>query len=206
MRHFGVLFLLSILLSPACKKAIEKQEEPATEISESLHPFLFENGSYWVYKNNSSNSLDSMIVTSISRDSFQIGPSVPGQGPSGYQEVYTINYTTFPDLITSKEELLGYVITKGHTAGGYTLLSSKTKGDSSLNAKISDILDTLTIENQTYYNVVKMEISADRYIFNDYNYYYVDSIGVVKKEMIVDDSITDTWSLIRTNSALLDEI
>lgn len=205
MRQIIVYPLLLTLFFISCEKDVEDNDvnTSASKISQSLHPFLFDKGSYWIYRNVNSGVEDSMTVTNLTRDSFQLGPSGPGQGPQGDEEFFTINYLTYPDMKASKEELLGYVITRGHTSGGYTLLSSKRKGDTSLNATILDILDSLKVENYTYYDVVKMKISADQYISNDYNFYYVDNIGVIKKELVENDSITDTWNLLRYETVML---
>ena len=93
-------------------------------------------------------------------------------------------------------------ISRGLINGGFTLLSSKMKGDKRLNAEITEILNSLKVEETTYYNVVKMKISKDNYIKNDCVFYYVDSIGIVKKEFMSNNKVTNTSNLLRYKTNL----
>jgi hypothetical protein len=101
------------------------------------------------------------------------------------------------------EYLIGYVISRWLTNGGFTLLSSKIKGDSSSNAEIANVFDSLKINGISYKKVVKMKIYKDNYIDNNYFLYYVDSIGIVKKQTRVNDSAIDTWNLVRYKTKML---
>jgi hypothetical protein len=95
------------------------------------------------------------------------------------------------------------VISQGLYSGGFVLLSSKKIGDISQNAEILDVLDSLTIENRTYKTVVKMKVSQDEYIAQNYQLYYVDSIGVIKKEIMDNGTVRETWNLLRFRTNLL---
>jgi len=141
---------------------------------------------------------------SIVKDTFAIGPSGPGQGYSGYQKFYTIQYRSTFTNQTFEEDLIGYLIRKGHGNGGFVLLTSKSIGDKNLNAEIIDILDSLTIESKTYKEVIKMKILADQYISQNYYLYYTDSIGLIKKELVVNNVVSETWNLSAFNTILLE--
>lgn len=197
MRILMTILLVTILFA-GCKKDEEATTVPHHgKISSSLYPFLFNTGSYWVYKDTITNSLDSTILTNITRGTFSLSPTMPGQGSQGDEEYFNLNYLSYPTNNIYSEEIFGSIISRGHTSGGITYISTKTIGDSIYNAKIENIIDTLNIEGQSYYNVIKMRIQADSYISSNYNFYYVESIGIIKKETITGETVTNTWNLLR---------
>ena len=192
-----LLFIVLLIFLNACSK--EKEQDSAvheSKISASLYPFLFKKDSYWIYENQSSRQLDSVVVMSLCRDKFTNGPTSPGQGPNGQTEFFNINYesSVFGNY---DEQLVGYIISKGSIYGGYIYLSSYKLGDETKNAKLTNIYDSLSVNGILYSRVVKMENSKDQFLPTDMNLYYVDSIGVIKKELLVNDTITETWNLLR---------
>ena len=197
-----VLILITISLFSCSKDAnFDTTSHLVSSISSSLYPFLFKKGSYWVYENQNTGQLDSVVVNSVTKDTVSLSPLGPGQGARGEEEYYNINYWSSVNG-SYDEQLVGYVISKGLVSGGYLYLSSHKIGDESLNAKLTAIYDTLTIEDNLYRNVVKMEDSKDLYLSTDMNLYYVDSVGLVKKEIISNDTIVETWNLIRYSVSL----
>ena len=134
-----VIILITIVLFSGCKKDSEVTR-PYThgKISANLYPFLFNNGSYWVYRDTISSNIDSTTLTHITKSTFEVGPSGPGQGSSGDEEYFQISYLSFPTNFQYSEELLGEVISRGNTDGGYTLLSNKHKGDKKKEATYND--------------------------------------------------------------------
>ena len=195
------MFFLILLIG--CHKESEDRNYFHGKISESLHPFLFDTGSYWIYKRSNSSIPDSTVVKSISKNTFIVGPMGPGQGDQGDEEYYNIHYLSFPANNVYDEQLLGYVISRGLYYGGCVLLSSKKVGDKGLNAEILEVLDSLTVENKIYKTVVKMKVNQDKYIDQNYQLYYVDSIGVIKKEIMGNGTVTETWNLLRFRTKLL---
>jgi hypothetical protein len=196
------IFLFLAISFLGCTKEEGKKIIPTYSISKSLYPYLFSQGSFWVYMKTNSNDLDYISVISISRDYFYVPPSTPGQGIRAYEEFYTIRYssslTGFYD-----EQLFGYVISRGLYNGGFVFLSGKTIGDKRMNAELTDVIDTLTVEHKMYKQVTKMKIKSDQYIVGNFNLYYADSVGIVRKEKTENDSITETWNLIEFNTALV---
>src|SRR4051812_33282400 len=85
-----VLFILFLFLfAESCKKVTNNEstyEYKHGKISSSLYPYLFNAGSYWVYKDTANGNLDSVALTDIQRTTFIIGPSQPGQGAKGDEE------------------------------------------------------------------------------------------------------------------------
>jgi hypothetical protein len=196
------MMFFAIMLD-GCHKESEDKDYFHRKISESLHPFLFDTGSYWIYNKSNTSITDSTVVKSITKNTFIVGPMGPGQGDQGDEEYYNIQYMSFPANNVYNEQLLGYVISRGLFSGGFVLLSSKKIGDKSQNAEILDVLDSLTIENKTYFTVVKMKVSQDEYVDQNYLLYYVDSIGVIKKEIMDNGTVTETWNLLRFMTKLL---
>ena len=47
-----------------------------------------------------------------------------------------------------------------------------------------------------------MRLNKANYLESDLNLYYADSVGVVKKEIIKNNLISETWSLINYNVSL----
>jgi hypothetical protein len=197
-----LILVFSIILT-GCHKESENTDYFHRKISQSLHPFLFDKGSYWIYKKSNSSIPDCTVVKSITKNTFIVGPMGPGQGDQGDEEYYNIQYKSFPANNVYNEQLLGYVISRGLYNGGCVFLSSKKIGDKGLNAEILDVLDSLTIENKTYKTVVKMKVNQDKYIDQNYQLYYVDSIGVIKKEIMNNGTVTETLNLVRFRTILL---
>jgi len=200
------LFIISLVLGiTSCKKDKVNESKTLThgKISQDLYPYLFDANSYWVYKKINSTTLDSINVKSIKRDTLEIGPIVPGQGPQGDEEIYRISYVSSLTNTSFEEQLLGSVITRGEFSGGMIYISSKKVGDESSTVKIINVFDTLTVETKKYKNVVKVKVTKDVFIDKNYFLYYVDSIGIVKKEILTNDNVSETWNLLRSNIKLL---
>lgn len=199
-----ILLLIIISVFSSCKKEDETTSNPYVyyKIKQSLHPFLFDYGSYWIYKDTITGNMDSISLISITKNNVSIKPSVPRQGPQGEHEYFNIQYLSFPSNQIIEEQLMSDFISRGLINGGFTLLSSKMKGDKRLNAEITEILNSLKVEETTYYNVVKMKISKDYYINNDCFYYYVDSIGIIKKEITSNNKVVNTLNLLRYKTNL----
>ena len=199
---FKLLHLLIIVTCiVSCNKDEHREPLPHYKICECLYPYLFDLGSYWIYKNETSNITDSIAVENISKDVFTLGPTVPGQGPQGILDFVKIDYSSSNNSEYYSEDLFANEISRGLLKGGFVFLSGKV-GDSVLNVKVEEILDTLSVENKIYRNVAIMKIKADNYIHDDCKFYYVDNIGIVKKEIFIGDSMTVTWNLLRCKTFL----
>jgi hypothetical protein len=199
-----VLTILSVMwIFSTCKKEeVNPTISNHGKISSNLRAFLFETGSYWIYKDSITNSLDSTIVTSITKDKYVVLPSISGQGSPGDEEYYKINYLSFPTNSIYSEEIIGSIISQGHIHSGVTYIASKKGGETIYNAQIETVLDSFSVEGSQYHNVIKMRIQADNYISSNYNFYYVDSIGIIKKEKRIGETVSETWNLLRYNTTI----
>jgi len=196
-RMFFTTILCSILIF-SCEP--EGDTIPTTGIDKGLYPFLFDTGSYWVYKDSVTGSLDSTIVTSIDRKTI-LTPTVPGGKPktNSKTELFEIRYVSYPTNTKSFNMLIGRVISEYDWWTGYRYLSGKQIGDESDYAKINNVIDVLNVEGNEYKDVVKMRI---RHQYDSSYLYYVDGVGLIKKQKIIRDTITETSNLLRYNTIL----
>lgn len=161
-------------------------------VAESLYPMLFDKGSYWIYKNLETNNIDTVVLIEIQMDT--IGPFNIGKGYTKTEQVYNLNYSS-KVLGEYQEQYIGYVISMRPLGGGFVYLSSHQIGDFSNNAKITAIHDSLIIDGKTFKNIVELDIQKAPFIDHNMNRYYVDSIGLVKKEIKEGNIIQETWEL-----------
>lgn len=194
---FFILIALSIVLS-SCKEEEEYGGiDNVSRISENLYPLLFDTVSNWKYKNTENGIVDSLVLIANKIDTT--AKRNIGKGYTNSDQVYLLTYSSeiFGEYT---EQYIGYVIKSGfdlsrYNYHNYVYLSSFKVGDARSNATIAAIYDSLIVLNKTYYNVVKMDISKDTFIHKDMNLYYVDSIGVIKKEIKEENNIIETWEL-----------
>ena len=67
---------------------------------------------------------------------------------------------------------------------------------------LDKIFDSLVIADQTYYNVVKMDISIDEYIKMEMNLFFADSTGIIRKEIRNGINVIETYDLIESSVLL----
>ena len=82
-----MILFIGLMVCPACKEE-EENTYFQHKISRDLYPLLFDEGSYWIYKNTDTSVVDSVVLTKVRIDTVAHGPSGPGQGSPGEEEVY----------------------------------------------------------------------------------------------------------------------
>jgi hypothetical protein len=192
----AVIVIALAILMTGCNKDEEKSE--LVKIDRTLYPFLFDQGTHWIYEKVNSDPTDTVTVIrdSINVESITRDTLYPAGEARSY-EYYTIKYFSSLTDSVPDEQLIGYVISRGLNSGGFLLLSSKKKGDKSMNAEIVNVSEEMKVENVVYKQVVKMKVLKDQYINDNYFFYYVDRVGIIKKEKVVNDTIRETWNLKR---------
>jgi hypothetical protein len=163
------------------------------DISESLQPLLFSPGSRWVYQCEETGEIDTVYLAQIDMDT--LGPYAEENNYTASQQVY---YLRFQSSLFGAftEEYVGYVITLGTVRGGYIYLAGKSPGETTMNATVAAIHDSLTVKEQVYHHVVEMSIKTDAYIKRKMNLYFADSVGMIKQEIVKNHIINETWVLI----------
>ena len=191
-----LVYIFPLLSFWGCKKEEIKGGSHLYKLDENLYPMLFDKDSYWIYKNMDTNIIDSISLTEVTIDTTEyinIG--------HGFTERFQTFNLRYRSSITGEysELYLGWTIRSESEDGGYIYLSSFHIGDSLRNARISNIYDSILVGEKIYYDVVEMNIKKDKYIDNDMNLFWADSIGVLKKEIKENNYIQSTWSLMYYN-------
>jgi hypothetical protein len=113
--------------------------------------------------------------------------------------MFEIRYVSYPTNTKFFNILIGGVISEYEWWSGCVYLSGKQIGLESERAKINKVLDVLSVEGNEYHDVVQMRIRHP----NDSSYlYYADGVGLIKKQKIIRDTITETSNLLRYNTIL----
>ena len=207
LRHTKSLLMMlfiSLLMCAGCKK--DEDTYFHHKISENLYPLLFNEGSYWIYNNTDTSLFDTVVLTSVEIDTVVYGPSGPGQGSPGEEQVYVLFYTSSQFGAyqrTLREDYISRSWMVGGEPIGVEYLSSHNIGDELMSAKIADIHDSYVVNGESYANVVKMDIKNYGGNFTgDMNLYYVDYVGIIKKIFIKDDDTVEVWELLEYNVTL----
>ena len=195
-----MMLFIGLMVCAGCK-----DEEENTyfhhKISESLYPLLFNEGSYWIYNNTDTTLFDTIVLTKVEIDTLVYGPSGPGQGSPGEEQVYVLSYTS-SQFGAYQRTLREDYISRGWMVGGEPIgveyLSSHQIGDELLSAKIADIYNSFVVNGESYADVVKMDVINYGGNFpGDMNIYYVDYVGIIKKVIAKTDNTTETWELLK---------
>lgn len=174
-------------------------------ISSNLYDYLFYEGSFWVYEQEETNTIDSLIVTEVIHG---FNPEVWVHGEFVMEEVeyYQMFYESITLDYQTWDQFIGYVIVREGVDWGnngqYIFLSSYQIGDESGGAKIVDTMDTFSINSLEFYDVTKIFIESN-YIEDSKptHYYYSKDVGIIRKEILSLDTtqILEAWNLINWN-------
>lgn len=195
-------FLIAVVFFSCTKQNDDDEYTPIeSEISKSLEPYLFEVGSYWIYKEQTTEKFDTLTLISVSRERYAWDASSPGQGPDAYDNYYDLTYNSNING-ASTVSLFNEFITKDFIDGSILFMTKNVDESYFPNAKrLGDTL-ILNINNITYNKVIKMQIEKDQGIDDDMNLYYKDSIGIIRKEIRLNSAITETWDLVKDSVVL----
>jgi hypothetical protein len=200
------LLLLGLIFLCSCKKDAPPDIH-YSYLQESLHPYMFKIGSYWVYENDSTGLLDSVIVTDTKKGFFTTPPLGPGTPSNEKIEYYKISLFSFLNAQNYTDFLSADLITRNGNEspefGQPILLSGRAIGSHVSGAYVFDVIDSLDVNAESFFNVIQMKIVSDEqqeFIFeNNTHLYYQDHIGLIKREIGLGDGQFESWSLIRWN-------
>jgi hypothetical protein len=179
-------------------------------IHHSINSYQFKGSSYWVYQNDATNQIDSQWVAYAGNtDSLGEYPSKCSGGTfvheyhirvqrslTGQHFDYSIiGATLYQDTTSSPYQ---------NHAGKYIFNSMNTSHPESGYEQL-EIIPSLTLNGNTIQNVKKIRIkhldptSSVPYPYNlsyhDLHYYFADSIGLVKWEVIDGSTVLESWSI-----------
>lgn len=212
------LFLISVsfLLSACSKDEVQPNSSGGgygytlpefNYISYSIQPYKFLQGTYWIYENDSTGALDSIVVDSARSGSFESTPSVHGSTGSTFTETYTMYLQNYTSPEQFDVTLMTNYIYRNYSGDwsnfqGQPVFGSEP-GTSKDGMTVLPIYPTYTVGGATYSLVKKMQIiAADQSLpefSNDTYLYYSDSVGLIKKETQLSTTNIESWSLKRCN-------
>lgn len=196
-----LIFSLFILIIISCKKKSDNPESSCSSndwdyqyIDGPLNDFFFKEGSYWIYKNDSLNSLDSVI---LKKTESGCEPVYYYQGRGTNWQYYTLFYYSYPSGTHYYDMIEGEVMMRNRHPSQYVAYQGwilYSTLDTSLSYWLPKHLDSLKVGNHTFYNV---QLSKNLFGANDNtDIYTADKIGIIKK-VDKNSSSEKVWNLIR---------
>lgn len=224
MKKICLLILFVGTLLHSCKK--EEDEKPNyysphvglvvysyDSISSYSSPYKFKTDSYWVYENDSTFALDSVVVDSISTD-FYISSPIFYDGNGVMQSIKTEFYKMyFHHYGTSQlynQTLMTDYLVRNYSGDYYSSIlgqniyaTNSPIGTTSNGMTIIAKYLSMNIGINTFSNVDEVKIIAADQSFPEFLYdtylYYCDSVGLIKKETELSPGNIESWSLKRWN-------
>ena len=202
MRTFIYLFFFLFVASfVSCKK-----ESPHYTISDGMKQFfVYQKGSYWIYKNDSTNSTDSTYVNNVIY-------STQGIGDDG-RHLYSFDLISlyFTSQILSNyiignicEETLPKLMIEDNN--GFDIVAyiegliPNQKANTNCGSPSGDILyeefPSITINSVTYSNIVHTTVATQNNS-QKYSFYFAKNIGLIQYQYTENNTIQDSWSLKR---------
>jgi hypothetical protein len=173
----------------------------------SILPYKFKAGSYWVYQNDSTLALDSILVDSVSAGFVITVPSVHGSTDQTESEFFKMNIHDFGNSMYYNECLMSKKIIRNfggdyfHFYGQATYMSNSSLGTSYHGIEIIAKFVTTTVNGNSYNYVDEVKITAaNQYqpeFTSDTYLYYTNTVGLIKKEFVIGPGNMESWSLIR---------
>ena len=205
IKYYFCCSLLGVLMLTSCNKGEAPAEITYNYLSADIIPFMFKAGSYWIYENDSTAVLDSVVVTSTKQGFFTQPPMTPGTPTNIEIEYFKVNLHSYLTSSDYNDFLFERLITRNGNEspnfGQPIFLSKYSIGFKTYGAQVWDNIDSLSINGIFFYNVEEMKIIHDeqhQFVFsNDTYLYYQDSIGLVKKVIDLGSGNFDSWSLKR---------
>ncbi len=185
---FTAIILLLIL---SCRKDESTCKKNYFTIHPELAPYLFDVGSYWIYKDSTSSLTDSSSVLSagIYKRYSPGGPSDDCPDEIQYFAISYYNFTTQANDIENIE--LQYISRNYKTIYRIDTAYFNTP-------KLIATFSSLQVENTIYNNVKEFQVARpDGYI----NYYSANFVGIIKQTSKINGLIT-TSNLLRHKAVM----
>ena len=174
MKYILPVFVLFFLVFSSCQK--EEDAEPRTNpaiplthynyLAESISPYKFKTGSYWIYENDSTGVLDSLVVDSISPGFFEAIPSVHGTSGSTMTEFYKMYFHHYPTSQQYNQTLMTKYLVRNYSGDWSNFLgqsiyaANSPVGTSNNGMTIIAKLLSMNVGINTFSNVDQVQIIA----------------------------------------------
>jgi hypothetical protein len=184
-----ILTLASVFLGFSCE---EQGAEGPNHIPLNATQFKFLEGSYWVYRNDSTGVEDSVYVDSIADGEEPVGSDLMAYHlmhfshfPSGdeHREILFLNYYSRARLDTLWSDYLTMYVVNGvlHSSIPHELIANYTVADHSF----ADVIHT-TVDSSSYFP-------------GQTEFYFSDSVGIIKRETLLSSGYRESFSVVRWN-------
>lgn len=189
MKNLLAISLLLMIAFTSCKDDEgEYGPIPFEPVDSQMEPYFFETGSYWLYE-GSNGSSDSTYVHNWTRGTHFLRPTHPGQGSSGELEYFELQFgSTLNGNYT--EDIFSDLISENLYFDGFLYFGSKRVGDSRGNASLAEVHESFIVGTHTFSNVTEMHVSQDGSIPMQMHLFYADSVGLVRKDIIIPNDTT----------------
>jgi hypothetical protein len=179
-------------------------------IHPSLDSYLFKTGSYWVYENDVTNQIDSQWVANAGNTDFT--GEYPSKCSSGtFVHEYRIHVQRSLNGQKMDFSIIGGTLYQDTSTSIYQRHAGKYIFNN-LNSSYPEsgyeqleIIPSMTLNGNTIQNVKKIRLKhldptpSIPYQYNlsdhDLYYYFADSIGLVKWEVVDGSTILESWSI-----------
>lgn len=214
MKNILPAFVFILVIMSSCKKEQDTIPQAATTpvdvnryIDENIYPYKFKQGTYWVYQNDSTGILDSLFTDSVSTGFFVSTPGVHGAG-SIETEYYKMHIHDVSASLYFNQMLHSNVMSKnfsGDWSNGFhgqpVYQSNSAVGEGYSGMMIYAKFLSMTVNSHTFDHVDEVKITAaeqpDPQFDHDTYLYYCDSVGLIKKEIVLAPGNIESWSLKR---------
>lgn len=217
MKRILPIAAFMILLVSACRKEEDPEPQPSPTsptthfnyLSESVTPYKYKAGSYWIYENDSTGLTDSITVDSVLTGFFESIPNVHGTTGSTYTEFYKMYFHDFGTSEQYNQTLMNYFLVRNYSGNwsnfyGQSIYAANSPiGTTNNGMTIIAKFLSMNIGINTFNNVDKVQIIAADQFCPEFSYdtyfHYCDSVGLIKKETELSPGNIESWSLKRWN-------
>jgi len=192
------LFLTVILLVTGCKKE-ETEHRWTSNIDPRMRSFIFQHGSYWIFKNDSLNKTDCTYVSDVFHGYHDIGY---GQNRVISYEFYEIDFVH--DITQNSYGKYRTRIEGPCMFRNWKAFYPRTTGDVLYIVDTTYIywlcpgfyqIDSLTINNEIFYDVQRCQI-------NNITFYTALNVGLVREVITDSNNHSVVWNLLRYRTIL----
>lgn len=173
---------------------------PVVYIDNAYESLKFKEHSYWIYKNISSNEIDSLVLTK-SDSGFYWNPP-PIHGSSGTKrEFYKMTIESESDNYNYEDFIDSFGVRRNPETEWYICGRLYYSTDTLYHL---EFIDSLVINERVFFNIIKCHILRDGYMlgctnsgfFFDTDLYTAPYFGIVRK-VVYKDQMIETWDLMR---------
>jgi len=196
MSRIFVLLLCLLAMTAGCKKKTAEPPSPCADpdnsrcefiqIDTAMHGFYFLPGTYWVYRNDSLNAIDSVVVTAV-----HTGCEIHGS----YLNMCVRADFYKMDFYSSRDKATGYDIIERNCLmrNWHPEYVDWWKGWG-LFVTPAQLIDSMLVGNHVFYDLLE-STSQGKNNPPHVTVYTAKNLGIVKK--IYNDPPAQTWNLVR---------